>query len=239
MAAPAAVTTPVVQLESISKTYSSGRVQVDALRDVDLTIARGDLLAIMGPSGSGKTTLMEILGCLLQPSEGVYRFNGQPIHTIKPDGLARLRGEEIGFVFQSFNLLPRLTAVENVELPLSYRRVGRRERRRRSVEVLERVGLNQRMKHLPSEMSGGERQRVAIARALINQPSFILADEPTGNLDTRTGAEIMALLHELNADGTTIVLVTHDLAIGDQAKQQLYIRDGQVQHHPPEEWAAR
>ncbi len=240
MAAPAAVTTPVVQLEGISKTYSSGgRVHVDALRDVELTIERGDLLAIMGPSGSGKTTLMEILGCLLQPSLGVYRFNGRPIHEIKPDGLAKLRGEEIGFVFQSFNLLPRLTAAENVELPLSYRRVGRRERQRRALEALARVGLRDRTGHRPAEMSGGERQRVAIARALINRPSFILADEPTGNLDTRTGAEIMGLLHELNAEGTTVVLVTHDLGIGDQAKQQLYIRDGLVQDHPPEEWGPR
>ncbi len=229
MGAAAAVTTPVVELDRISKIYASGRVHVEALRGVDLRIERGDLLAILGPSGSGKTTLMEILGCLLQPTSGVYRFNGEPIHTIKPDGLARLRGEEIGFVFQSFNLLPRLTAVENVELPLSYRKVGRRERRRRALEALERVRLGERTRHLPSEMSGGERQRVAIARALINTPSFILADEPTGNLDTRTGGEIMALLHELNADGTTVVLVTHDLAIGDQAKKRLYICDGEVQ----------
>jgi len=237
--AQAALSTPVVELEAISKTYASGRVHVDALRGVDLRIEKGDLLAILGPSGSGKTTLMEILGCLLQPTSGVYRFHGRPIHTIKTDGLARLRGEEIGFVFQSFNLLPRLTAVENVELPLSYRRVGRRERRQRALEVLDTVRLSERTKHLPAEMSGGERQRVAIARALINAPSFILADEPTGNLDTRTGAEIMELLHALNADGTTIVVVTHDLAIGDQAKQRLYIRDGEVQHHPPEEWVGR
>ena len=237
MGAEAQVNAPVVELDSVSKTYASGRLHVDALRDVDLRIEKGDLLAILGPSGSGKTTLMEILGCLLQPTSGVYRFGGRPIHTIGTDGLARLRGEEIGFVFQSFNLLPRLTAAENVELPLSYRRVGRRDRRRRALEALETVGLSARTRHRPGELSGGERQRVAIARALVNRPSFILADEPTGNLDTRTGAEIMALLHALNADGTTVVLVTHDLAVGDQAKQRLYIRDGRVQDEPPPEWA--
>jgi putative ABC transport system ATP-binding protein len=222
------VTTPVVELVGIGKTYASGRVHVEALRGVDLRILSGELLAIMGPSGSGKTTLMEILGCLLQPSTGEYRFRGRAIQTIRPDGLARLRGEEIGFVFQSFNLLPRLTALENVELPLGYRRIGRRERRDRAQTALERVGLGARVAHLPSELSGGERQRVAIARALINRPSFILADEPTGNLDTRTGAEIMSLLHGLNDEGTTVVMVTHDLGLGDQAKRRLYIRDGRV-----------
>jgi len=229
----AEASTPVVSLRGISKTYASGRVHVEALSGVDLRIDRAELLAIMGPSGSGKTTLMEILGCLLQPTSGEYRFRGTPIQSIKPDGLARLRGEEIGFVFQSFNLLPRLTAVENVELPLSYRRIGRKERRSRALASLERVGLAERTRHLPSEMSGGERQRVAIARALI------LADEPTGNLDTRTGADIMALLHRLNDDGTTVVLVTHDLAVGDSAKRRLYIRDGRVQEHAPEEWGPR
>jgi putative ABC transport system ATP-binding protein len=226
------VSEAVVALAGIGKTYASGRVYVEALRGVDLRILAGDLLAIMGPSGSGKTTLMEILGCLLQPTTGEYRFRGRPIHTIPPDGLARLRGEEIGFVFQSFNLLPRLTAAENVELPLGYRGVGRRERRERSLAALERVGLGSRTRHLPSELSGGERQRVAIARALINRPSFILADEPTGNLDTRTGAEIMHLLHGLNDEGTTVVMVTHDPSIGEQAKRRLYIRDGRVHDHP-------
>jgi putative ABC transport system ATP-binding protein len=236
-AAPPPSPPPVVDLESIGKTYASGRVHVEALRNVDLRIEEGDLLAILGPSGSGKTTLMEILGCLLQPTTGVYRFRDRPIHTIPPDGLARLRGEEIGFVFQSFNLLPRLTALENVELPLGYRRVGRRERRERASMALERVGLAERVDHLPSELSGGERQRVAIARALVNRPSFILADEPTGNLDTRTGAEIMDLLCELNADGTTVVLVTHDLGIGERARRRLYIRDGQVHDGAGDTWS--
>jgi ABC-type lipoprotein export system ATPase subunit len=228
------VSTAVVELACVGKTYASGRVHVEALRGVDLRIAEGELLAIMGPSGSGKTTLMEILGCLLQPTTGEYRFRGRPIHTIPPDGLARLRGEEIGFVFQSFNLLPRLTAAENVELPLGYRGVGRRERRERSLAALGRVGLGGRTRHLPSELSGGERQRVAIARALINRPSFILADEPTGNLDTRTGAEIMELLDGLNAEGTTVVMVTHDPHLGEHAKRCLYIRDGRVHDHPEE-----
>jgi len=228
------VSTAVVELACVGKTYASGRVHVEALRGVDLRIAEGELLAIMGPSGSGKTTLMEILGCLLQPTTGEYRFRGRPIHTIPPDGLARLRGEEIGFVFQSFNLLPRLTAAENVELPLGYRGVGRPERRERSLAALERVGLGGRTRHLPSELSGGERQRVAIARALINRPSFILADEPTGNLDTRTGAEIMELLDGLNAEGTTVVMVTHDPHLGEHAKRCLYIRDGRVHDHPEE-----
>ena len=226
------MSTAVVELAGIGKTYASGRVHVEALRGVDLRIGTGELLAIMGPSGSGKTTLMEILGCLLQPTTGEYRFRGRPIHTIPPDGLARLRGEEIGFVFQSFNLLPRLTAAENVELPLGYRGVGRRERRDRSLAALARVGLGGRTRHLPSELSGGERQRVAIARALINRPSFILADEPTGNLDTRTGAEIMELLDGLNAEGTTVVMVTHDPHLGEHAKRCLYIRDGRVHDHP-------
>jgi putative ABC transport system ATP-binding protein len=232
------VSTAVVELAGIGKTYESGRVYVEALRGVDLTIGPGELLAIMGPSGSGKTTLMEILGCLLQPTSGEYRFRGRPIHTIPPDGLARLRGEEIGFVFQSFNLLPRLTAAENVELPLGYRRIGRRERRERALAALDRVGLGRRTRHLPSELSGGERQRVAIARALINRPSFILADEPTGNLDTRTGAEIIDLLGGLNAEGTTVVMVTHDPGLGRQAKRCLYIRDGQVHERPDEGEAA-
>jgi len=220
---------PIVALDGVSKVYATGRVEVEALRDIDLAIFPGELLAIMGPSGSGKTTLMEILGCLLQPSSGEYRFRGRPVHTIPPDGLASLRGEEIGFVFQSFNLLPRMTALENVGLPLSYRRVKRRERRERARAALERVGLAARAPHLPSELSGGERQRVAIARALINDPSFILADEPTGNLDSATGGEIMDLLRGLQRDGNTVVMVTHDPSIGAQAQRRLLIQDGRIE----------
>jgi putative ABC transport system ATP-binding protein len=226
------MSSPVVALSKISKTYSSGRVEVRALDEVTLEIMPGELLAIMGPSGSGKTTLMEILGCLMQPTSGSYHFNGRPIETFTPDELARLRGEEIGFVFQAFNLLPRSTAIENVELPLNYRRVPRKQRSERAELALVRVGLGARLQHLPSELSGGERQRVAIARALVNHPSFILADEPTGNLDTKTGREIIDLLQELRAEGTTVVMVTHDPRLGEEAGRRLYIRDGRVHGEP-------
>jgi putative ABC transport system ATP-binding protein len=218
--------TPVVELVGIKKSYLSGRFAVEALRGIDLRITRGELVAIMGPSGSGKTTLMEILGCLLQPTAGRYLFKGRSVEAIPPDGLAALRGEEIGFVFQSFNLLPRLTAVENVELPLGYRAVPRRERRQRASHALERVGLTARARHYPAELSGGERQRVAIARALVNRPSVILADEPTGNLDTQTGEAILDLLLSLKRDGATIVMVTHDPRIGARGERLITIRDG-------------
>jgi putative ABC transport system ATP-binding protein len=171
---------------------------------------------------------MEILGCLSRPSEGRYSFDGRDVATIDADGLSRLRGESIGFVFQSFNLLPRLSAVENVELPLVYRGVPRDQRRARALEALERVGLGARAVHRPAELSGGERQRVAIARALINRPALILADEPTGNLDTATGSEIMAMLHRLNGEGHTLVLVTHDPGVGDEARRRVRIRDGRI-----------
>jgi putative ABC transport system ATP-binding protein len=219
---------PLIELAGIHKHYATGKLDVHALRGVDLRIASGELVAIMGPSGSGKTTLMEILGCLSRPSSGRYRLRGRPVDEIGPDGLARLRGEEIGFVFQSFNLLPRLTIAENVELPLSYRGVRRRERRERARAVLERVGLGHRCDHLPNEISGGERQRVAIARALVNRPSLVLADEPTGNLDSHTGDEILALLHAIHGEGNTVVIVTHDPRIGEQAPRRLGIRDGRI-----------
>jgi len=229
------VPVPVIRLEGVHKVYSTGKLEVHALRGVDLVVEPGEFVAVMGPSGSGKTTLLEILGCLSRPTRGGYWLAGSPADAIDSDGLARLRCSEIGFVFQSFNLLPRLTALENVELPLVYRGVGRRERVERASAALEHVGLGGRLRHLPSELSGGERQRVAIARALVNRPSFILADEPTGNLDTRTGAEIMELLSALNDEGTTVVLVTHDLGIGARARRRLHIRDGRVHDHPPDE----
>jgi putative ABC transport system ATP-binding protein len=219
----------VIELDDVSKSYQNGRVQVQALSSIRLRIRPGELVAIMGPSGSGKTTLMEILGCLLQPSSGQYRFRGRPVESIPPDGLASLRGEEIGFVFQAFNLLPRLTALENVALPLGYRGVDRSDRRQRATAALERVGLLQRATHLPSELSGGERQRVAIARALINHPSLILADEPTGNLDSRSGAEIIDLLRGLHQEGNTVVLVTHDAGIADQIDRRLSLQDGRIE----------
>jgi len=220
---------PIIELAGITKTYASGRVHVEALSGIDLRIDAGELVAIIGPSGSGKTTLMEILGCLLQPTRGEYRFRGRAVQTIPPDGLARLRGEEIGFVFQAFNLLPRMTAVENVELPLTYRRVPTRTRRARALEALERVGLGQRVRHLPAELSGGERQRVAIARALVGRPSLILADEPTGNLDSRTGEDILTLLRGLHAEGNSIVLVTHDPRIAAETERTVTIRDGRIE----------
>jgi putative ABC transport system ATP-binding protein len=218
----------VIELADVHKEYDAGDAVVHALKGVDLHIARGEFLAIMGPSGSGKTTLMEILGCLSHPTRGRYRLNGRDVEEIDENGLARLRGEEIGFVFQSFNLLPRLTASANVELPLSYRGVARRERRERAHAALERVGLAHRANHLPSAMSGGERQRVAVARALVNQPSLVLADEPTGNLDSKTGAEIISLLERIHADGNTVVVVTHDPAVGRRAQRRLVIRDGRI-----------
>jgi putative ABC transport system ATP-binding protein len=223
------VSAPVIQLEGIWKSYANGRVQVQALRGIELEIEAGEFVAIMGPSGSGKTTLMEILGCLLQPTSGQYRFRGRPVQAIPPDGLASLRGEEIGFVFQAFNLLPRLTALENIALPLGYRGVGGSERRRRAQDALGRVGLSRRATHRPAELSGGERQRVAIARALINHPSLMLADEPTGNLDSRTGAEIIELLRGLHGEGNTVVLVTHDPAIGGRVERRLSLEDGRIE----------
>ena len=219
---------PVIDLEGVGKTYETGKVSVHALRGVDLRIERGEFLSVMGPSGSGKTTLLEILGCLSNPSSGRYRLDGRSVEEIDADGLAELRGEEIGFVFQSFNLLPRLSVLENVELPLSYRGVARRERRRRAQESLERVGLGHRAGHRPNEISGGEHQRVAVARALVNRPSLVLADEPTGNLDTKTGREILGLLESAHAEGNTVVIVTHDPAIGKLAPRRLTIQDGQI-----------
>ncbi len=218
----------LIRLEAVGKRYATGRTAVEALRDVDLSVERGESVAIMGPSGSGKTTLLEILGCLSLPTEGRYALGGRSVESIAPDRLARLRGEEIGFIFQAFNLLPRLSALENAELPLVYRRVPRRERRRRAREALARVGLGGRERHLPGELSGGERQRVAVARALINRPQLVLADEPTGNLDTAMGEEIMDLLAELNDEGHTLVVVTHDARVGERAGRRLELRDGRI-----------
>jgi putative ABC transport system ATP-binding protein len=219
---------PVIRLSEVHKHYDTGPLDVHALRGIDLEIYPGEFVAIMGPSGSGKTTLMEIMGCLSRPSLGDFRLNGRNVEDISANGLARIRGEEIGFVFQSFNLLPRLSLIENVELPLVYRRIGRRERRDRAATTLARVGLDHRARHSPMEISGGERQRVAIARALVNAPSLLLADEPTGNLDSVTGDEILKLLHTIHAEGATVVIVTHDRMIGEQAERQLAIRDGLI-----------
>jgi putative ABC transport system ATP-binding protein len=219
----------LIALDGVHKTYAAGRAEVHALRGVDLTIERHELVAIMGPSGAGKSTLLEILGCLSTPSAGRYRLDGAAVEALDDDALARLRGERIGFVFQSFNLLPRMSALENVELPLVYRRVPRAERRERAAAALDRVGLAARAGHRPSELSGGERQRVAIARALVNRPALLLADEPTGNLDSATSEEILALLLDLHRDGNAVVLVTHDPAIGARAPRLVVLRDGRIE----------
>jgi putative ABC transport system ATP-binding protein len=218
--------TPVISLRGVTRIYRSGRLEVAALRGVDLDVWPGDFLAIVGPSGSGKSTLMNIIGCLDRPTGGAYLLGGSPIEALTDDDLARVRGRAIGFVFQSFNLLPRTSALENVATPLLYQGVGRKERLERAMAVLERLGLADRATHEPSELSGGQQQRVAIARALVGEPALILADEPTGNLDSRSGAEVIELLHELNAAGTTVVLITHDADVAEHARRQVHVLDG-------------
>ena len=221
---------PVIRIEKLTKDYVLGAETVHALRGVDLLVERNEYIAIMGPSGSGKSTLMNLIGCLDTPSGGEYWLNGTSVSGMKDDDLARIRNREIGFVFQTFNLLPRASAHHNVELPLIYAGVGSKERQARANEMLERVGLGDRMGHKPAELSGGQRQRVAIARALINRPALLLADEPTGNLDTHTGEEIMTLFDQLRRDGQTIVLVTHERDIAEHAHRQIILRDGLIEH---------
>jgi putative ABC transport system ATP-binding protein len=220
---------PVIRVERLSKDYRIGSETVHALREVDIVIARNEYVAVMGPSGSGKSTFMNLIGCLDTPSGGEYWLNGQPVAGMDDDELARIRNREIGFVFQTFNLLPRSTALENVELPLVYAGVPKAERRRRASEMLDRTGLGDRMDHRPNELSGGQRQRVAVARALVTDPALLLADEPTGNLDSRTGEEIMALFGELHSHGQTIMLVTHESEIAARAKRIIFLRDGIVE----------
>ena len=219
---------PVIRLEKLNRRYRMGSEHIDALGSVDLTVERGDYLAIMGPSGSGKSTLMNIIGCLDTPTGGEYWLNGKPVSAMNEKQLARVRNTEIGFVFQTFNLLPRTTALANVEVPLIYAGVKRRERDRRAKDALETVGLADRMLHRPSEMSGGQRQRVAIARALITNPSIVLADEPTGNLDSGTGREIMALFDRLHAEGNTLIVVTHEAHVAKHARRVIHLRDGNI-----------
>lgn len=220
---------PIIELENIRKTYTMGDETIFALDDVTGSIYENQYVAIMGPSGSGKSTLMNILGCLDTPTSGTYRLNGTDVSRMDDNQLAGIRNKEIGFVFQTFNLLPRSTALENVALPLIYAGFSRREREDRASEVLESVGLGSRMHHRPNELSGGQRQRVAIARALVNRPSMILADEPTGNLDSKTSYEIMALLEDLHAAGQTILLVTHEEDIALYAHTIMRLRDGNIE----------
>ncbi len=216
----------IIRMESIGKTYDTGKVQVEALKNVNLGIAKGEFVSIMGPSGSGKSTLMNIVGCLDRSTCGYYELDGVNISGLDDIELAKIRNKKIGFVFQSFNLLPRITAVQNIELPMIYAGAGRKERREKAVEALERVGLVERMDHKPNELSGGQKQRVAIARALVNNPAIILADEPTGNLDTASGEDIMAVFQELNREGVTVVLVTHEPDIAEHTKRIIRFRDG-------------
>jgi putative ABC transport system ATP-binding protein len=220
----------VVDAKDITKVYQMGEVEVHALRGLSVKIAPGEVLSIMGPSGSGKSTLMNILGCLDRPTSGEYSMNGESVATLTDDQLADIRNRGVGFVFQSFNLLPRQTALANVELPMRYAELNGRNRKQVATEALEAVGLGDRIRHRPNELSGGEMQRVAIARALVNNPAIIMADEPTGNLDTKAGDEIMKLLRKLNEDrGTTLIIVTHDPEIADLTDRIISLRDGRIE----------
>jgi putative ABC transport system ATP-binding protein len=224
----AAAASAIIQTHNLQRRYRMGGELIHALRGVDLAIERGEYVAIMGPSGSGKSTLMNLIGCLDSPDGGEYWLNGKLVSDMRDRELAHVRNKDVGFVFQTFNLLPRADALHNVELPLIYAGVKRKERIQRAREALERVGLGARVHHRPSEMSGGQRQRVAIARALVTVPSILLADEPTGNLDSATSVEIMSLFADLNATGHTIVLVTHELDIAEHAERVVVLRDGQI-----------
>jgi putative ABC transport system ATP-binding protein len=219
----------LIETADLWKTYPMGAEEIHALRGVSIQIERGEYVAIMGPSGSGKSTLMNLIGCLDTPSKGSYLLNSKQVSQMNDDELARIRNEEIGFVFQTFNLLPRASALHNVELPLIYAGITSKPRHERATQALKKVDLGDRMTHRPNELSGGQRQRVAIARALVNNPSILLADEPTGNLDTKTGVEIMNLFARLHETGNTIVLVTHEADVAANAHRVIYLRDGQVE----------
>ena len=220
----------LIEVDNLTKTYTMGSVEVHALRNISFSIERQEFVSIMGPSGSGKSTLMDILGCLSKPTSGTYLLEQGDVAGMSDNQLASIRNSKIGFVFQAFNLLPRTTALHNVELPLIYSGVGRRERRRRALAALESVGLVDRVRHKSNELSGGQIQRVAVARALVNDPSIIFADEPTGNLDTKSGAEIMAIFDKLNADGNTIIMVTHERYIAEHANRIIHLRDGVIEN---------
>lgn len=218
----------MIKIENLGKTYDTGKISVEALKDVSLQIEKDEFVSIMGASGSGKSTLMNILGCLDRPTSGKYTLDEVSVENLNEVELAAIRNKKIGFVFQSFNLLPRTSALKNVELPMTYAGVPKKERRQKALEVLEKVGLGDRVDHLPNELSGGQKQRVAIARALVNDPSILLADEPTGNLDTKSGQEIMAIFQQLNREGVTVVLVTHEPEIAQNTKRIVMFRDGRL-----------
>jgi putative ABC transport system ATP-binding protein len=219
---------PIIRLTRVSRTYDMGAVVVPALDDVSLDVQPGEFVAIVGPSGSGKSTMMHILGCLDRPTAGAYELAGTPVAELDDDGLAQLRSRAIGFVFQSYNLLPRTSALDNVATPLLYQGVSRRERQDRARAALDRLGLGDRVAHEPTELSGGQQQRVAVARALVTEPALILADEPTGNLDSRSGADVLDVFRELHAGGRTIVLITHDPAVAASASRQVHLLDGRI-----------
>jgi putative ABC transport system ATP-binding protein len=226
--------TPIIEIHGVKKVYATGENQVMALRGVDITVRQGELVAIMGSSGSGKSTLMNILGCLDVPSEGTYTLDGTRVEGLSRNQLADIRNQKLGFVFQGFNLLARTSALDNVELPLLYDRTGKKKQTKELAKrALERVGLGERLDHHPSELSGGQQQRVAIARALVTEPRLLLADEPTGNLDSRTSVEVMALFQELNAQGITIVLVTHEPDVAQYATRIVEVRDGRIRRDEP------
>lgn len=216
----------MIDLKNITKTYDMGSVQVQVLRGISLHVDEGEFLSIIGPSGSGKSTLMNMIGCLDVPTTGEYYLDGKEISTYNEKQLSKIRNQKIGFIFQKFNLLPKLTALENVELPLIYRNMNNKERRKRSIEALEKVGLTDRMNHKPTELSGGQQQRVAIARALAGDPPVLLADEPTGNLDSKSGNDVMNIIRQLSSEGKTIVLITHDSEIAKIAQKTITIKDG-------------
>ncbi len=223
----------IIRMEDIGKIYSTGTIEVEALKNVNLSIEKGEFVSVMGPSGSGKSTLMNIVGCLDRSTSGFYQLDGVDISKLDDVALAKIRNLKIGFVFQSFNLLPRITALQNVELPMIYAGVPKKERRAKAMEALDRVGLTERKDHKPNELSGGQKQRVAIARALVNTPAIILADEPTGNLDSASGEDIMAVFQGLNREGVTIVLVTHEPDIATHTKRVVKFRDGRLTQDYP------
>ena len=225
----------MIKIENLSKRYDTGVISVEALKNINLTVMEKEFVSIMGPSGSGKSTLMNILGCLDRPTEGLYELDGQSVQGMSDDELAVVRNKKIGFIFQSFNLIPRINALKNVELPMIYAGISAGQRREIAVKALQKVGLEERIHHKPNELSGGQKQRVAIARSLVNNPSLIFADEPTGNLDTKSGNEVMGIFQQLNAEGVTIIMVTHELDIALHTKRMIVCRDGEIIEDKPVE----